>query len=119
MSRPKGIKNKKRGWALLHYTEAARRFGSYEIQNGRRRRMYDISKDALKQARYRVAREERAQKAAARAWARKEGIDFDKLSPTLKWGLAHLVDVLPLEQDNPDYMAGLRELARKIRTGEL
>lgn len=110
MSRPRGVRNKKRKWPEGQYAEASLFFNAP---------FSTCSKAALKQLRYRAARAERAEKAAARAWARERGIEFAKLSSTLQLGLVGLVSMLPEELSNPEFVAGLEELARKIRAGKL
>jgi hypothetical protein len=86
MGRRKGSRNKQPRYALEALLDAERRRESYEVlPDGRPRRMYRISENAVKQARYRVAKEARDKEAAARAWLRAEGVDFDKLSQIHRW----------------------------------
>jgi hypothetical protein len=95
---------------------------SYEIlPDGRRMRKYCISENAVKQARYRVTKEARDKEAAARAWLRAEGVDFDKLSPTQRWSWPDLVHMLRVEKayGNLEFEASLKDHARRIREGKL
>jgi hypothetical protein len=95
---------------------------SYEVlPDGQRRRMYRISENAVKQARYRVAKEARDKEAAARAWLHAEGVAFDKLSRTQRWSWPDLVHMLRFEKDggNLEFEAGLKDHARRIRDGKL
>jgi hypothetical protein len=94
MGRRKGDRNKKPRFALNALLDAEYRRESYRVSpDGQRVRMYRISENAVKQARYRVAKEQRDAETAARAWAHRQGVDFDKLSPTIRQFLPSAVRV--------------------------